>query len=292
MCEIFIIQCSVPAIEKSGRKAVEYAALQTLRDIRHRTAPGEAFGLRAYSAALFTSRPTGVAWYSSIFMRVFLRAIGFSPSSLLKFMKNLLSELRSALAVTLIMAVVCCGLYPLVVFGIAQTLFHDKANGSLIVDASGTNVLGSKLLGQGFTADKYFHPRPSAAGNGYDASNSGGSNLGPTSQKLRDSIAQNVADYRTQNGLATNALVPADAVTASGSGLDPHISLQNAELQVARVAKARGLELEKVRALIAGNTDSAGLGFLGGAGVNVLPLNLALDAAASTPTPNQPAGAK
>lgn len=207
-------------------------------------------------------------------------------------MKNFLAEIRSAVLVTLILAVVCCGVYPLVVFGVAQTLFHDKANGSLIVDASGTNVLGSKLLGQGFTADKYFHPRPSAAGNGYDASNSGGSNLGPTSQKLRDSIAQNVADYRTQNGLAANALVPADAVTASGSGLDPHISLQNAELQAARVAKARGLELEKVRALIGANTDSAGLGFLGGAGVNVLPLNLALDAAASTTTPNQAAGAK
>lgn len=206
-------------------------------------------------------------------------------------MKPLLSELRSAVLVTLIMAVVCCGLYPLVVFGVAQTLFHDQANGSLIVDANGA-VRGSKLLGQGFTADKYFHPRPSAAGNGYDASNSGGSNLGPTSQKLRDSIAQNVADYRTQNGLATNAPVPADAVTASGSGLDPHISLQNAELQAARVAKVRGLELERVRALIGANTDSAGLGFLGGAGVNVLPLNLALDAAASTPTPNQAAGAR
>jgi K+-transporting ATPase ATPase C chain len=206
-------------------------------------------------------------------------------------MKNLLSEIRGAVLVTLVFAVVCCGVYPLVVFGIAQTLFHDKANGSLIVDAGGT-VRGSKLLGQGFTADKYFHPRPSAAGNGYDASNSSGSNLGPTSQKLRDSIAQNVADYRTQNGLATNAPVPADAVTASGSGLDPHISLQNAELQVARVAKARGLDVERVRALIGANTDSASLGFLGGAGVNVLPLNLALDAAAPTPTPNQPAGGK
>ncbi|MEY2429513.1 MAG: potassium-transporting ATPase KdpC subunit [Verrucomicrobiota bacterium] len=206
-------------------------------------------------------------------------------------MKTIFSELRSALAVTLIMAVVCCGLYPLVVFGVAQTLFHEKANGSLIVDANGI-VRGSKLLGQGFTADKYFHPRPSAAGNGYDASNSGGSNLGPTSQKLHDSIAQNVADYRTQNGLANNAPVPADAVTSSGSGLDPQISLQNAELQVARVAKARGLEVERVRGLVRANTDSAGLGFLGGAGVNVLPLNLALDAAASTPTPNQPAGAK
>ena len=134
-----------------------------------------------------------------------------------------------------------------------------------------------------FTADKYFHARPSAAGNGYDATSSGGSNLGPTSQKLHDSIAQNISDYRTQNGLDTNAPVPADAVTASGSGLDPHISINNAELQVARVAKARGLEPERVRALIKQNTDSADFGIFGDPGVNVLELNLALDANASGP---------
>ena len=191
-------------------------------------------------------------------------------------MKSLLSEIRSALMITLALAVVCCGIYPLVVFGIGQALFRDRANGSLIVDANGA-VRGSKLLGQGFTADKYFHPRPSAAGNGYDASNSSGSNLGPTSQKLRDNIAQYAADYRSQNGLPTNAPVPADAVTASGSGLDPHISPQNAELQGARVAKARNLSPEKLRELIKANTDPAGLGFLGEAGVNVLQLNVALD---------------
>jgi K+-transporting ATPase ATPase C chain len=191
-------------------------------------------------------------------------------------MKNLISELRSAVMVTLALAVVCCGIYPLVVFGVGQALFRDKANGSLIKDASG-NLRGSKLLGQGFTADKYFHPRPSSAGNGYDAANSSGSNLGPTSQKLRDAIVQNVADYRSQNGLATNAPVPADAVTGSASGLDPHISLQNAELQAPRVAKARGLDLEKVRVLIKQNTDGSDLGFLGDPGVNVLKLNLALD---------------
>jgi K+-transporting ATPase ATPase C chain len=191
-------------------------------------------------------------------------------------MKSFVSELRAAVLVTVALAVVCCGLYPLVVFGLGQLLFHDKANGSIIVDSSGT-IRGSRLLGQGFTADKYFHPRPSSAGNGYDAANSSGSNLGPTSQKLRDSIAQGVADYRSQNGLATNAPVPADAVTGSGSGLDPHISVRNAELQAPRVAKARGLPLEKVQAAIKSNTDPADLGFLGDPGVNVLMLNLALD---------------
>jgi len=191
-------------------------------------------------------------------------------------MKNLLSELRSAVLVTLLLAVVCCGLYPLVVFGIGQALFHDQANGSLIADTNGI-VRGSRLLGQKFSADKYFHSRPSAAGNGYDATSSGGSNLGPTSKKLADAIAQNVADYRSQNGLATNAPVPADAVTASASGLDPHISLENAVLQAPRVAKARGLSEEQVRDLIHHNCDKADLGFFGEPGVNVLMLNLALD---------------
>ena len=192
-------------------------------------------------------------------------------------MKSLLHELRSALLATVALAVVCCGLYPLLVFGIAQLCFPAKANGSLMVDAHGT-VLGSRLIGQPFTADKYFHPRPSSAGNGYDPTSSGGSNLGPTSQKLRDAIAQNITDYRTQNGLATNAPVPADAVTGSGSGLDPHISSENARLQADRVAKARGLALEQVRDLIQQYTDSASLGLLGDPGVNVLRLNLALDA--------------
>lgn len=197
-------------------------------------------------------------------------------------MKPFLSELRSAVLVTLMLALVCCGLYPLVVFGLGQLLFPGKANGSLITDARG-QVLGSRLIGQPFSADKYFHPRPSAAGNGYDPTSSGGSNLGPTSQKLRDSIAQNLADYRAQNGLATNAVVPADAVTASGSGLDPEISPENAELQAARVAKARGLSLEQVHALIRQYTTTPDLGFLGDSGVNVLELNLALDSAGSKP---------
>ena len=191
-------------------------------------------------------------------------------------MKNFFTEIRSAVMVTVMLAVVCCGIYPLVVFGIGQTLFHDQANGSLLVDKDGT-IHGSRLLGQQFTSEKYFQSRPSAAGNGYDATSSGGSNLGPTSQKLNDALAQRIADYRTQNNLATNASVPADAVTASGSGLDPHISIRNAELQTPRVAKARNLPVEKVLALVRANTDAASLGFLGEPGVNVLSLNLALD---------------
>ena len=197
-------------------------------------------------------------------------------------MKAFFSEIRGAVFATLILAIVCCGLYPLVVFGIAQTLFRDKANGSLIVDQDGT-VRGSKLLAQGFTADKYFHPRPSAAGNGYDAANSGGSNLGPTSQKLNDAIKDRVAAYRKENGLSETEPVPADAVTASGSGLDPQISLRNAELQTPRVAKARGLSEEKVRELVQQNTDGRDLGVLGDPGVNVLELNLALDSPGAQP---------
>jgi len=177
---------------------------------------------------------------------------------------------------TLVLAVVCCGFYPLVVFGIAQTFFPGPANGSLIVGSDGT-LRGSKLLGQGFVTEKYFHSRPSAAGNGYDAASSGGSNLGPTSQKLNDVVRERIDAYRKENSLKETDPVPADAVTASGSGLDPHISVRNAELQAARVAKARTLSGEKVRALITENTDSAGFGFPGNAGVNVLKLNLALD---------------
>ena len=163
-------------------------------------------------------------------------------------MKEFFSHIRGAVVSTVVLSVICCGLYPLIVFGISQALFRDKANGSLIVDPQGT-VHGSKLLGQGFADPKYFHPRPSAAGNGYDAASSSGSNLGPTSQKLNDAIKDRIAAYRAENGLKETDPVPADAVTASGSGLDPHISLQNAELQIPRVAKSRGLSEEKVREL-------------------------------------------
>lgn len=191
-------------------------------------------------------------------------------------MKAFLTEIRGAIMATLMLAVVCCGIYPLVVFGIGQTLFHDKANGSLLIDSTGA-VHGSRLLGQQFTSEKYFQSRPSAAGNGYDATSSGGSNLGPTSSNLVATITQRIADYRTQNNLTTNAPVPADAVTASGSGLDPHISIQNAELQAPRVAKVRNLPLEKVQSLVRANTDSADFGILGEPGVNILALNLALN---------------
>jgi len=191
-------------------------------------------------------------------------------------MKAFFSEIRGAIFSTIVLAIVCCGLYPLLVFGISQTFFRDKANGSLIVDAAGT-IRGSRLLGQGFTDPKYFHPRPSAAGNGYDAANSGGSNLGPTSQKLNDAIKDRINAYRKENGLSAEQDVPADAVTASGSGLDPHISPRNAEFQIPRVAKARGLSEDKVRELIRQNTEGRDLGILGDLGVNVLQLNLALD---------------
>lgn len=191
-------------------------------------------------------------------------------------MKDLFFEIRGAVMATLVLAVVCCGIYPVVVWGIAQAAFPDQANGSLITDAKGT-VVGSKLLGQGFTGEKYFHPRPSAAGNGYDAANSSGSNLGPTSQKLNDAIKERVEAYRKENGLKDTDPVPADAVTASGSGLDPHISLRNADLQAARVAKARNLSVDKVRERVRANTDKADFGLFGEPGVNVLRLNLALD---------------
>jgi potassium-transporting ATPase KdpC subunit len=197
-------------------------------------------------------------------------------------MKAFFSEIRGAVMATLVLAVICCGLYPLIVFGISQALFYEKANGSLILGKDGA-VRGSKLIGQNFAAEKYFHPRPSAAGNGYDAASSGGSNLGPTSQKLNNAIKDRIAAYRAENGLKETDLVPADAVTASGSGLDPHISLQNAELQIPRVAKARGMAEEKVRGLIQQNTEGRDLGVFGDPGVNVLRLNLALDSLGAQP---------
>jgi K+-transporting ATPase ATPase C chain len=202
-------------------------------------------------------------------------------------MKTLLIELRISVVLTLVFAVLLCGVYPLVVWAGAQALFPAKANGSLIVDKDGT-VRGSALLAQNFGSDKYFQPRASAAGTGYDATSSGGTNFGPTSQKLNDSIKAAVAAYRTSNGLAADAPVPADAVTSSASGLDPHIGVANALDQAARVAKARGLALDRVQALVSQFTEGRDLGFLGEAGVNVLRINVALDGAAGA----QPAAAK
>jgi potassium-transporting ATPase KdpC subunit len=190
-------------------------------------------------------------------------------------MKNLVAELRASIAATLLLAVLCCGIYPAVVWAVGQGLFSDKANGSLVkVDGK---VAGSSLLAQGFTAPKYFHPRPSSAGQGYDAANSGGTNLGPTSKKLIEDVKQRVADYRTENGLPPDARVPADAVTSSASGLDPHISVRNALLQAARVAKARGIGEKDVLAKVEANTEGRTFGFLGEPRVNVLTLNLSLD---------------
>lgn len=187
-------------------------------------------------------------------------------------MKLILTSLRA----TFVLAAVTCGAYPLLITAASQAFFHDQAHGSLITDKDGT-VRGSALLSQNFSAENHFHPRPSAAGSGHDATSSSGSNLGPTSQKLHDNLKERIAAYRSLNGLTASAEVPADAVTASGSGLDPHISVSNALLQAARVAKARNLSFEKVRALIAANTSKPDLGILGDAGVNVLTLNLALD---------------
>ena len=193
-------------------------------------------------------------------------------------MKTCLRDLRSSVMAIVVLAIVCCGLYPAMVYGVAQTLFRARANGSLIYDPTGTNVIGSALLGQQFTGDKYFNSRPSAAGSGYDASSSSGSNLGPTSQKLADAIKDRITDYRKKNGLKDSDPVPADAVTASGSGLDPHIRLKNAELQTPRVAKTRGLPEEKIHELVKQYTEGRDFGVLGDPGVNVLKLNLALDA--------------
>ena len=191
-------------------------------------------------------------------------------------MKTFLIELKTSLLLTIVFAVLLCGVYPLAVWAGAQAMFATQANGSLVTDQDGT-VRGSLLLAQNFSSDKYFQPRPSAAGTGYDATSSSGTNFGPTSQKLNDSIKAAVAAYRTANGLAADAAVPADAVTSSGSGLDPHISPANAVLQVARVAKARGVAPGKVQALVTQSTHGPDWDVFGEPTVNVLQLNRALD---------------
>ncbi|MBV9999852.1 MAG: K(+)-transporting ATPase subunit C [Verrucomicrobia bacterium] len=195
-------------------------------------------------------------------------------------MSTFLRELRISIVATVVFALLCSGFYPVLIWGLGQILLPYHANGSLAESADGT-VVGSDLIAQGFSGARYFHPRPSDAGTGYDPTSSGGSNLGPTSQKLIDTVKQNVAAYRRENGLADDVLVPADAVTASASGLDPHISPENARLQAPRVARERHLSPDAVKAAIEQATDRPLFGFIGGQpGVNVLRLNLALDGAA------------
>jgi K+-transporting ATPase ATPase C chain len=214
------------------------------------------------------------------------------------------AQLLAGLRAILVLTVLCGIAFPLFVTGVAQVAFHDKANGSLIKRDG--KVVGSSLIGQSFTTAEYFHPRPSAAGAGASGSfvdvldangeptgktepadpkdvgvaASGASNYGPTNKEFLDLVAQRVADYRKENGLAAGTKVPVDAVTASGSGLDPQISVANARLQARRVAEARGLSVDAVDTLIKDHTQGRSLGFLGEKGVNVLELNLALDAAA------------
>lgn len=209
---------------------------------------------------------------------------------------TLLGEIRTSILATFILAIVVSGVYPLIVWGLGQGLFRHQADGSLIVAADGT-VLGSELLGQNFGGKQYFNPRPSAAGAaGYDPTASGGTNLGPTSDKLvngqhkKDAAGKPVADpgnydgikdlvptYRAANNLKDTDAVPADAVTRSGSGMDPHISLANAALQLPRVAAERKMDVETLRAIVAKHTHGRDWGIFGEPTVNTLTLNLDLD---------------
>jgi K+-transporting ATPase ATPase C chain len=187
----------------------------------------------------------------------------------------MLQQLAPALRMTLLLTVLTGLIYPGVVTGLCQALFTHQANGSLVTQNG--QVIGSRLLGQNFAKPEYFHPRPSAAGNdGYDPTVSQGSNLGPTSQKLVDRMKVSAEQFRKENP-AYEGAIPADAITASGSGLDPHISLANAQAQAARIAQARSAKPGDVQSLIAGLTEDRDLGFLGEPRVNVLALNLALD---------------
>ena len=181
--------------------------------------------------------------------------------------KNLITSVLMTLATTILLGVI----YPLVVTGLAQLLFHHKANGQLISKSG--RVVGSRIIGQGFSGPDYFHSRPSAAGNGYDAANSAGSNLGPTNQKLIARVHQDVTTLRADN----RKPVPIDLVTTSASGFDPHITPAAAEFQTSRIAKERGIGVDQLRALVAQHTEGRQFGFLGEPRVNVLELNLALD---------------
>ena len=184
-------------------------------------------------------------------------------------------QLPTAVAVFVFLSILTGLIYPLAVTGIAQVAFGGRADGSLIEKRGET--VGSSLIGQSFDSPRYFHPRPSAAGDGYDAMASGASNLGPSNPALLDAVAQRRDEYRRQNGLTAGERVPVDAITGSGSGLDPHISPTNARLQARRVAESRGVPLARVLRLIDEATAGRSLGVFGDPGVNVLELNLALD---------------
>ena len=182
--------------------------------------------------------------------------------------KNLLIAVLMTIVTTILLGII----YPLVVTGLAQLIFPNKANGQLI--ARDGKIIGSRIIGQAFTGPSYFHSRPSAAGTGYDAANSGGTNLGPTNKVLIARVEQDAAALRAEN---PNMPVPVDLVTTSASGLDPDISMAAAEFQVPRIARERNLSVDQVRQLIAAHTEGRQLGFLGEPRVNVLELNLALD---------------
>ena len=184
-------------------------------------------------------------------------------------------QLLPSILMLLVMTVVTGFAYTLAVTGVGQLLFGDRADGSLL-ERDG-KVVGSELIGQAFTAPEYFHPRPSAAGDGYDPTISSGSNLGPLNPDLLASVEERIASYREFNGLELDAPVPVDAVTASGSGLDPHISVANARLQAPRIAGERGISEDEVMGLIDNNIVSPMFGFLNEPSVNVLRLNLALE---------------
>jgi K+-transporting ATPase ATPase C chain len=191
------------------------------------------------------------------------------------------NQLRPALMMTLVLCVITGLIYPGVVTALAQLLFPRQANGSL-VSVNG-KVVGSAIIGQPFTRPYYFHPRPSAAGNGYDDTLSGGTNLGPTSAKLADTLIANAVDSAMKDDGAVKGRIPSDMVTSSGSGVDPHISPANAMLQVARVAKARGVSDATMRALVEQHIEGRQFGFFGEPRVNVLLLNIAVDSAFPRP---------
>ena len=190
-------------------------------------------------------------------------------------MKTLFQEIKYSVIGILSLGILLCVIYPLMTWAIAQVFFSEKANGSLLMEEN--KIIGSALLAQGFTGRQYFHPRPSAAGTGYDAMSSGGSNLGPLSRTLSETVRQRVDEYRKENSLDKGIPIPADAVTSSGSGLDPHISPENARIQAPRVARERGMSDKAVLQKISDHTEGRTLWVFGEPRVNVLTLNCALD---------------